>query len=226
MPMSKNGTIPAPMVWRFRGHTPEVHRRAYVHPSAVLIGEVHIGERCYIGPGVVLRGDNGAIHILEGCNLQDGVVVHSAPRNITLLERHSHIGHGAILHGCHIGEHAFVGVNSVVMDRAQIGSDAWVAAMSYVREGFELPAGMLAVGSPARVAKELKPEQIAAKRRSTQGYLDLAEMAHEQSALVDAVREGASGAPSLAPMPGWGARLLALLRPARARPAHAGAPTP
>jgi len=218
--VSGDATIPAPKVWRFRGHTPEVHRRAYVHPSAVLIGDVHIGERCYVGPGVVLRGDNGPIHVLDGSNLQDGVVVHSAPGNITLLERHSHIGHGAILHGCRIGEHAFVGVNSVVMDRAQIGADAWVAAMSYVREGFELPARMLAVGSPARVAKELKPEQIAAKRRSTQGYLDLAETAQEQSALVDARRDGGPEIPYLAPVLGLGDRLLALVGLTRSHPAR------
>ena len=218
--MDRDDTIPSPKVWRFNGHTPEVDHRAYVHPSATLIGNVRIGARCYIGPGVVLRGDNGPIHILEGSNLQDGVIVHGAPGSITLIEQHCHIAHGVVLHGCRVGVHAFVGINSVVMDRATIGPDAWVAAMSYVREGFEVPARMLAIGSPARIAKELKPEQIAAKRRSTQGYVDLAAIAH-QSVLVEPQRPAVSeSAPDVMSAAHRAARWLARVGRRAASPAE------
>ncbi len=171
-------------VWRFRGVTPVVHPSAYVHPSAVLIGDVHIGAGCYIGPGAVLRADNGPIRIHEDANVQDGCIVHGAPGGTTIVERNGHIGHGAVLHGCHIGENAFVGINSVVMDRAIIGRNSWVAAMSFVREGTDIPAGMLAMGAPAKVAKELTERQLQGKVGSTAGYVELALQAEAHSELV------------------------------------------
>lgn len=171
-------------VWKYKGVTPVVHPTAYVHPSAVLIGDVHVGARCYIGPCVVLRGDNGPIRILEGANIQDGCVVHGAPGNLTMIERFGHIGHGAVLHGCHIAENAFVGINSVVMDRAVVGKDSWVAAMSFVREEFDVPPGMLAMGAPAKVIKPLTEKQLAGKAKSTAGYLALSEHAAIESQLV------------------------------------------
>jgi phenylacetic acid degradation protein len=180
----KKRFIPQPQVWKFKGVIPVIHPTAYVHPSAVIIGDVHVGERCYIGPCVVLRGDNGPIRILEGANIQDGCVVHGAPGNLTLIEKFGHIGHGAVLHGCQIGENAFVGINSVVMDQAVIGQNAWVAAMSFVREKFEVPAGMLAMGAPAKVIKELTEKQLSGKNKSTAGYLELAAQAEGDSELV------------------------------------------
>lgn len=180
----KKPKLTHPRVWKFKGLTPVVHPNAYVHPSAVLIGDVHIGARCYIGPCVVLRGDNGPIRILEGANVQDGCVVHGAPGNLTLIDKQGHIGHGAVLHGCQIGENAFVGINSVVMDNAIVGQHSWVAAMSFVRENFEVPPGMLAMGSPAKIIKELTEKQLMGKRKSTAGYLQLAQEAEAQSQLV------------------------------------------
>lgn len=171
-------------VWKFKGVTPVVHASAYVHPSAVLIGDVHVGANCYIGPCAVLRGDNGPIRLLEGVNVQDGCVVHGAPGSLALIERHGHIGHGAVLHGCRIGPNAFVGINSVVMDHAVVGENAWVAAMSFVREGFEVPANMLAAGTPAQVIKPLTQRQLEGKRRSTAGYLELAQSAEALTELT------------------------------------------
>ena len=147
-----------------------VHPTAYVHPSAILIGNVYVGENCYIGPTAVLRGDNGCIRLHQGVNLQDGCVVHGAPGIDTTIEEDGHIGHGAVLHGCKIEKNAFVGMNSVVMDHAVVGEDAWVAAMCFVKERQQIPPRMLAAGTPAKILRELTDEQLASKRRSTAGY--------------------------------------------------------
>ena len=116
-------------VWQFDGVTPAVHPSAYVHPTAVLIGDVIIGPRCYIGPLASLRGDFGRLIIEEGANVQDSCVMHGFPGEDTVVGVDGHIGHGAVLHGCTVGRNALVGMNAVVMDRAVIGEEAIVAAM-------------------------------------------------------------------------------------------------
>src|SRR3954464_3004933 len=127
---------------------------AYVHPTAVLIGDVIVGPRCYVGPLAALRGDFGRLVLEEGANLQDTCVMHGFPGCDTVVERDGHIGHGAVLHGCRIGRNALVGMNSVVMDNAVIGADSIVAAMSFVRAGMDVPPRSLVVGTPAKVARE------------------------------------------------------------------------
>ena len=164
-------SLDAPMVWRFGLHVPCVHPRAFVHPTATLIGDVQIGAGCYIAAGAVLRGDQGEIRIERYANIQDNCVIHGKPGQATLVAERGHIGHGAVLHGCTIGTNALVGINSVVLDRAIVHSDAWVGAMSLVAEEFEVPAGWLACGVPARLLKALAPEQIARKRSSTARYV-------------------------------------------------------
>jgi phenylacetic acid degradation protein len=109
--------------------TPVVSESAYVHPSAVLIGDVIVGAGCYVGPHASLRGDMGRIIMQEGSNLQDGCCIHSFPGKDAIVEMNGHVGHGAVLHGCCIGRNAMVGMNSVVMDGAVVGESSIVAAM-------------------------------------------------------------------------------------------------
>ena len=161
-------------VWSFEGITPVVDPTAYVHPSAVLLGDVIVGPGCYVGPGAVLRGDFGRIVMERESNLQDNCVVHSGPGHDTVMEQHAHIGHGAVLHYCWIGRDALVGMNAVVMDDAVIGERTIVAAMSFVRIGAKVPAGVLVAGSPARVVRELTEADLAGKRLGTQLYVELA----------------------------------------------------
>ncbi len=161
-------------VYEINGITPVVHPTAYVHPSAVLIGDVIVGPRCYIGPLASLRGDFGRLILEEGANLQDTCVMHGFPGADTVVEQDGHIGHGAVLHGCRIGRNALVGMNSVVMDNAVIGADSIVAAMSFVRAGMEVPQRSLVVGSPARVARELRDDEIQWKSAGTAQYQELA----------------------------------------------------
>ena len=152
---------------------PVVDPTAYVHPTAVLIGDVIVGPRCYVGPAACLRGDFGRITLRDGANVQDTCVIHGFPDSDTIIEIDGHIGHGAVLHGAHIGQNALVGMNAVVMDRTQIGESAFVAAMSFVREGTIIPPRSLAVGIPAQVVRQLTEEEIAWKRTGTLGYQNL-----------------------------------------------------
>lgn len=161
-------------VYAFNGLVPVVDPEAFVHPTAVLIGDVRIGSRCYIGPCASLRGDFGRIVVSAGTNVQDGCVVHGGARIDVVLEENSHIGHGAIIHGCHIGKGVLVGMNSVVMDLADIGEGAIVAAMSFVKIGMQVPPRVMLAGSPARVVRELTEKEIANRVRANLNYQALA----------------------------------------------------
>ena len=160
-------------VYSIDGVTPVVDPGAYVHPSAVLIGDVIIGARCYIGPCASLRGDFGRIVVEEGANLQDGCVMHGFPGTDTIVEVDGHIGHGAILHGCVIGKNALVGMNAVVNDNASIGDGAIVAAMAFVKAQMVVPPRMLVAGMPARIVRELTEQELGWKVEGTQSYQEL-----------------------------------------------------
>lgn len=132
--------------YAFEGLIPVVHPDAFVHPSAVLIGDVIVGAGVYIGPLASLRGDYGRLILEAGSNLQDGCIMHGYCDTDTIVHENGHIGHGAILHGCVVGRDALVGMNSVIMDGAVIGEESIVAAMSFVKAGFQGEARQLLVG--------------------------------------------------------------------------------
>jgi phenylacetic acid degradation protein len=164
-----------PLVYEFEGLTPVVDPTAYVHPSAVLIGDVIIGPGCYVAAGAVMRGDFGRIVLEAGANLQDNCVVHSLPDFDCVMEADSHIGHGAVIHGCRIGRDALVGMNAVVMDRAVVGEQAVVAAMAFVKIGASVPPRVLVAGIPAKVIRELGETELRGKHAGTVLYQELAE---------------------------------------------------
>tara|TARA_B110000211_G_scaffold50565_1_gene55413 strand:- start:740 stop:1324 length:585 start_codon:yes stop_codon:yes gene_type:complete len=157
---------------------PVVDPSAYVHPTAVLIGDVIIGKDCYIGPNSVLRGDFGRIVLNQGCNVQDTCVVHSFPNKDCVIEQDGHIGHGAILHGCHIGRNALVGMNAVIMDDAIIGDESLVAATAFVKSGFQCPPRSLLAGSPAIIKRQLSDQEVAWKSNGTLEYQNLTKRCH------------------------------------------------
>ncbi len=161
-------------VYSVDGLIPVVAPGAFVHPAAVLIGDVIVGERCYIGPCASLRGDFGRIIIGAGSNVQDACVLHTFPARTTLLEADTHIGHGAVLHGCTIRRGALIGIGAIIMDEAVVEEEAIVGAASFVRAGFIVPPRTLVTGIPARVVRELKPEEIAWKSTGTREYQQLA----------------------------------------------------
>lgn len=161
-------------VYSYDGIVPVIDSGAFVHPEAVVIGDVIVGAGVYVGPCAVLRGDFGRIVLHPGCNVQETCVVHSFPGKDVVVEEAGHIGHGAVLHGCHVGKNAMIGMNAVVMDEAVVGENTIVAAMAFVKAGMQVPAGVLLVGSPARVMRELSPDEIEWKRRGTGIYQRLA----------------------------------------------------
>jgi phenylacetic acid degradation protein len=156
------------------GIVPVVDPTAFVHPSAVLIGDVIVGARCYVGPCASIRGDFGRIVLQEGANLQDCCVMHGFPGTDTVIEADGHIGHGAVLHGCVIKRNALVGMKAVVMDEAVVGESAIVAACAFVKAGMQVPPRTLAAGVPARVLRELSDDELAWKIEGTQQYHELA----------------------------------------------------
>ena len=165
--------MPQPRVYAIDGVTPVVAPSSYVHPSAVLIGDVIIGENCYVGPGACLRGDFGRIVLKDGANVQDSCIMHGFPGTDTVVEEDGHRGHGAVLHGCRVRRGALVGMNTVVNDNAEIGERAIVGAMSFVKAGMVVPPQMLAAGSPARLIRPLTELEMAWKAEGTESYQDL-----------------------------------------------------
>ena len=162
---------------------PVVDPTAHVHPTAVLIGDVWIGPGCYVGPCASLRGDFGRIVLHEGVNVQDTCVLHGFPGADTVVEAEGHIGHGSVLHGCTVRRGALVGMNAVVMDEADVGEQAIVAASAFVRAGMKIPPRMLVAGVPGKVVRELTAQEIAWKHEGTLAYQALARRC--QASLVE-----------------------------------------
>ncbi|ENO97079.1 phenylacetic acid degradation protein PaaY, partial [Thauera phenylacetica B4P] len=160
-------------VYAIDGIVPVVDPTAYVHPSAVLIGDVIVGPDCYVGPCACLRGDFGRLILERGSNLQDTCVMHGFPGTDTVVEEDGHIGHGAVLHGCRVGRNALVGMNAVIMDNAVIGESSIVAAAAFVKAGVEIPPRMLVAGMPAKAIRPLSDEEIRWKSSGTATYQDL-----------------------------------------------------
>ncbi len=162
-------------VYSIDGVTPVVDPSAFVHPTAVLIGDVVIGPQCYVGPGASLRGDFGRLVLKRGANVQDTCVMHGFPNTDTVVEEDGHIGHGAVLHCCRIGRNALVGMNAVVMDGAEIGAESIVAAGAFVKAGFSCEPRSMLVGSPAKVIRQVSDKELAWKSAGTQQYQRLSQ---------------------------------------------------
>ncbi|RAS23766.1 transferase hexapeptide repeat family protein [Paraburkholderia bryophila] len=161
-------------LFEFNGKRPRVDPSAYVHPSAVLIGDVTIGACCYIAPFASLRGDFGAVVVERGSNVQDGCVLHTGVDNHCWLGVDSHVGHGAIVHGATLEPNTMIGMHAVVMDGVVVGEASIVAACAFVRKDWRVPPRVLVAGVPGRVARLLSDEEIRAKSSGTRVYQQLA----------------------------------------------------
>ena len=145
--------------YEFENRSPVVDPKAFVHPEAVLIGDVDICAGCYVGAGAVLRGDIGCIRIGKGANVQENCVLHTFPDTSVILHPNTHIGHGVILHGCEIGSYVLIGMGAIIADDVKINPNCLVGAGSFVPFKMEIPSHSVVMGSPARVVKKISPEQ-------------------------------------------------------------------
>lgn len=159
--------------YQIDGLTPIVHPQSFIHPSADIIGDVIIGKNVYVGPQASIRGDFGRILIRDGSNIQDGCVIHGFPNHDTVLEEDSHIGHGAVIHGCHIRRNCLVGMNSVVMDLSEIGEESIIGAHSFIKAKSRFEPRSMILGSPAKFARRVTDDELEWKNRGTAMYHQL-----------------------------------------------------
>jgi phenylacetic acid degradation protein len=177
------------MIYEFQGYIPVVHESSFVHPLAAVTGNVIIGKNCYIGPGAAIRGDWGQIILEDGVNVQENCTVHMFPGKSIVLKESAHVGHGAIIHGANLGRNCLIGMNSVIMDDAEIGDESIVGAMAFIKAETKIPKRSLVVGNPAKIIKEVTDAMIAWKTKGTQLYQQLPKDCHEFLKEVEPLRE-------------------------------------
>ncbi|MGH1361786.1 MAG: gamma carbonic anhydrase family protein [Burkholderiaceae bacterium] len=161
-------------VYSLNEKTPDIHESAWIAETATVIGEVSLGEQASIWFGTTVRADNAAIEIGARSNIQENSVLHVDPGFKLTIGNDVTVGHQAMLHGCTIGEHTLVGIQAVVMNGATIGKNCLIGAGALVTEGKQFPDGSLIVGSPAKVVRELTPEEIQRLKRSASNYVERA----------------------------------------------------
>lgn len=142
-------------LYEFEGRRPDVPDSTYVSHSAELIGDVRVGDKCFIAPGAKIKGDYGTIFIGDNTNVQENCVIHARPSEETNIGEWVTIGHAAIIHGGTIEDYAIIGMGAIVSDDAVIGEWSVVGEGAVIPSGKEIPAGKVAVGTPAKVIKEI-----------------------------------------------------------------------
>lgn len=161
------------MLEPYLDHSPVVHPDAFVHPTAVLIGQVEIGEEASVWPNTTLRGDDGRIVIGARTSVQDGTVIH-ATENLshTIVGEHTTVGHNVTLHGARVGSHCIVGMGSILLDNCVIGDHCLIGAGTLITQNVEIPSGSLVLGSPGRVVRPLDEKEREWVQYSWQRYVE------------------------------------------------------
>ncbi|HRP19950.1 MAG TPA: gamma carbonic anhydrase family protein [Alicycliphilus sp.] len=159
-------------IYELDGVAPQVAASAWVADSAEVMGNVVLAEDASVWFGTVVRGDCESIHIGAGSNVQDASVLHADVGQPLVVGDRVTVGHKVMLHGCTIGDESLIGIGAVVLNGARIGKNCLVGAGALVTEGKEFPDGSMILGSPARVVRQLSPEQIEGLRRSARHYME------------------------------------------------------
>ncbi|GAB6906573.1 Isoleucine patch superfamily enzyme, carbonic anhydrase/acetyltransferase [Desulfosarcina cetonica] len=162
------------MLYQFDGRQPQVGETTYVSELAHVIGDVIIGERCYIGHGAILRGDYGRIVIGDETAVEEGVIIHAPPDDIQTIGRRVTMGHGAILHARAIGDWVVIGMGAVASLYSEVGKGSIVAEGSVVKSNQIIPDNVVAAGNPARVVRPVNARDEAMWTYGKQLYVDLA----------------------------------------------------
>ena len=181
------------MIFEFNGYVPVIHESSFIHPQANVTGNVVIGRNVYVGPGATLRGDWGEIEVEDGCNVQENCTLHMFPGTKVHLKRGAHIGHGAIIHGATIGENCLIGMNSVVMDDCEIGSDSIVGALCFVPSKMKVAERKVLVGNPAKIIKDVSEHMLDWKTKGTVLYQKLPDDCHNTLRECSPLREMPEG---------------------------------
>ena len=184
------------MIYEFNNYRPVVHESSFVHPQAVVTGNVIIGRDVYIGPGAAVRGDWGEIIIEDGCNVQENCTIHMFPGTTVRLHEAAHLGHGAIIHGATIGRNCLIGMNAVVMDDARLGEECIVGALCFIKAKSAFPRRSLIVGNPAKVIRQISDEMISWKTKGTELYQQLPAELHATLKVCTPLREVPINRPS------------------------------
>ena len=159
-------------LYQLDAHRPEVHESAWVADNAQVMGAVKLAADASVWFGCTVRGDTETIEIGEGSNIQDGTVMHADHGMPLKVGKHVTVGHMVMLHGCTIGDESLIGIGAVVLNGAKIGKNCLVGAGSLVTEGKEFPDGSMIMGTPAKVVRQLTPEQIEGLGQSARHYID------------------------------------------------------
>jgi len=162
------------MLYTFDGQTPVIGKETYVSETAQVIGNVVIGDNCYIGHGAILRGDYGRIEIGAGTAVEEGVIIHAPPDHLQTIGKRVTLGHGAILHGKSIGDGAVIGMGAILSILSEVQEGAIVGEGSVVKWGQVIPARMVAAGNPAKEIREVRPKDQEIWNFGKQLYIDLA----------------------------------------------------
>lgn len=160
------------MIRNFKDNVPKIHESCFIADSADIIGKVNIEEKCSIWFGAVLRGDCNSIHIGKGTNIQDNCTVHVGLNVSVEVGEYVTVGHNAIVHGCKIGDNCLIGMGAIILNGAEIGSDTIIGAGSLVTSGKKIPSGVLCIGSPAKVVRELTEEEKKNISVSSMHYIE------------------------------------------------------
>ena len=165
----------------FRNRQPQIGKDTYVSEYAILIGDVRIGDNCYIGHGAILRGDYGCIEIDSGTAVEEGVIMHAPPGETCHVGKKVTIGHGAVVHSSHIGDMAVIGMGSVLSIFAEVGEESIIAGGSTLKMQQKIPSGIVARGNPAKVLRNVEDKDRKFWDWGKQLYIDLAkEYRHEE----------------------------------------------
>lgn len=161
-------------IYQLGQRQPVVHPSAYVSPDAVIIGDVHLDAGASVWPGAVLRGDNERIHVGAGSNVQDGSILHTDLGHPLIIAEGVTIGHQVMLHGCHIHTGSLIGMQAIILNGAVIGPNCLIGAGALVGEGKVIEPGVLVIGRPGKVARQLTEAELQHMRHGNQHYRDRA----------------------------------------------------
>lgn len=173
------------MIKDYDGHKPSINPTAYISENALIIGKVFLGPDVSIWPGVVLRGDVEDIIVNDSSNLQDGTLVHTNYNQATIIGKGVTVGHGAILHGCRVGDNCLIGMGAIILNGAIVGDNCLIAAGALVKENEHVPEGVLVAGVPGRIARKLTEDEIEKIRSSAQEYKNFAAQHRNNSKAIE-----------------------------------------